>query len=1070
MGFNKRIVSFITLTCLLHLTSPSNLNRDTLLQGHQLTTSDSLVSTSGMFTLSFFQVNNTQDFYLGIRLSESNSSYFWIANRDNPIHDPAVVLTIDQNGTLKFVSNGGKGINSTLVLYSIAAAASNNSIGVTLQDAGNFVLREMNLDGTVKRNLWQSFDYPSQTIIPGMKVGFDRKTGQNWTITSWRSDESPSSGSFTLGIDPNTKQLVMWWRGKIVWTSGAWKNGSFTNLKSSIYENDFVFSYYSDENATYVTYVPVFGYLVLRPSGSILGESGASYSCIGKYFLSGCTMPSPPKCRDVDSLDLGSWSSYGIMSGKGYVFDQRENLSNFDCWIKCLSNCSCQAYSYVNQDQTGCQIWTKATTNFLPTNNSTTGARQIYFIRTPKGKTSRIWIISAIAGALLLIFLCFACIKLWRKLKERAEKRRTRKNLLSDIGRNTAISIAYGERREQRKDGKTSDEMYIFNFQTILEATTNFSSTNKIGEGGFGPVYKGKLPNGQEIAIKRLSKSSGQGLIEFKNEAMLIVKLQHTNLVRLLGFCIDKEERILVYEYMPNKSLNLYLFDSDERSKLEWKIRCRIIQGVAQGLVYLHQYSRLKVIHRDLKASNILLDNELNPKISDFGMARIFQQSENDQEQTNRIVEYAMMGVISTKIDVYSFGVLLLEIVSGKKNSNNYPLNLVVYAWKLWNEGEALKLMDTTLDGSCPPIQLLRYINIGLLCTQDQARERPTMIEVVSYLSNEIAELPQPKKPGFCTIESVEQINQQHRSSSLNGLTSSLTSAESNNSTISAILQENGNFMLREMNQDGSMKRRLWQSFDYPTNVDIRGMKLGFDRETGHDRETSWRSDKSPLSGSFTLGLDNKAKQLVMWWRGNIVWSSEPWNNGSFANLKSPLYENDFVFNYFWDENETYVTYICSNWLHITTFSLDVQCISHQCNSWNSRPTHLMLHMQNSENNMHIFDFQTILEEATANFSSINKIGKGGFGPVYQYAMMGVISTKTSVYSFCILLLEILTRKKISNDYHSILFMSNRAINEGYKYVMSLALDVSYSPTQVLSESYWSIMHTRSSKRQTHYA
>eukprot|EP00256_Glycine_max_P057993 XP_014625928.1 cysteine-rich receptor-like protein kinase 10 [Glycine max] len=361
------------------------------------------------------------------------------------------------------------------------------------------------------------------------------------------------------------------------------------------------------------------------------------------------------------------------------------------------------------------------------------------------------------------------------------EKRKKQKELLTDIGRSTAISIAYGERKEQRKDGNTSDETYIFDFQTILEATANFSSTHKIGEGGFGPVYKGKLSNGQEIAIKRLSKSSGQGLIEFKNEAMLIVKLQHTSLVRLLGFCIDREERILVYEYMPNKSLNLYLFDSNKRNMLEWKIRCQIIEGVAQGLVYLHQYSRLKVIHRDLKASNILLDNELNPKISDFGTARIFELAESE-EQTNRIVgtygymspEYAMRGVISTKIDVYSFGVLLLEIVSGKKNSDDYPLNLVVYAWKLWNEGEALNLTDTLLDGSCPPIQVLRYIHIGLLCTQDQAKERPTMVQVVSFLSNEIAELPLPKQPGFCSSESMEEIEQPKSCS--NEITMSLTS------------------------------------------------------------------------------------------------------------------------------------------------------------------------------------------------------------------------------------------------------------------------------------------------------
>ncbi|KAG4377109.1 hypothetical protein GLYMA_18G037600v4 [Glycine max] len=786
MAFGNRILYFITFTCLLHSTKPSNFNGDTLFQGHdQLTTTNSLICSSGLFTLSFFQLDESEYFYLGIRLSVVNSSYNWVANRDEPIRDPSVALTIDQYGNLKIISNGG---NSTIMLYSSSKPESNsNSTIITsaiLQDNGNFVLQEINQDGSVKNILWQSFDYPTNMLLPGMKLGFDRKTGQNWSITSWRSGKSPLSGSFSLGLDHKTKEMVMWWREKIVWSSGQWSNGNFANLKSSLYEKDFVFEYYSDEDETYVKYVPVYGYIIMGSLGIIYGSSGASYSCSdNKYFLSGCSMPSAHKCTDVDSLYLGSSESrYGVMAGKGFIFDAKEKLSHFDCWMKCLNNCSCEAYSYVNADATGCEIWSKGTANFSDTNNLITGSRQIYFIRSGKGKTTSIWIISGIVGgALLLIISCFTCIKLWIKLKERAEKRKKQKELLTDIGRSTAISIAYGERKEQRKDGNTSDETYIFDFQTILEATANFSSTHKIGEGGFGPVYKGKLSNGQEIAIKRLSKSSGQGLIEFKNEAMLIVKLQHTSLVRLLGFCIDREERILVYEYMPNKSLNLYLFDSNKRNMLEWKIRCQIIEGVAQGLVYLHQYSRLKVIHRDLKASNILLDNELNPKISDFGTARIFELAESE-EQTNRIVgtygymspEYAMRGVISTKIDVYSFGVLLLEIVSGKKNSDDYPLNLVVYAWKLWNEGEALNLTDTLLDGSCPPIQVLRYIHIGLLCTQDQAKERPTMVQVVSFLSNEIAELPLPKQPGFCSSESMEEIEQPKSCS--NEITMSLTS------------------------------------------------------------------------------------------------------------------------------------------------------------------------------------------------------------------------------------------------------------------------------------------------------
>ncbi|KAI7742566.1 hypothetical protein M8C21_011600 [Ambrosia artemisiifolia] len=198
-------------------------------------------------------------------------------------------------------------------------------------------------------------------------------------------------------------------------------------------------------------------------------------------------------------------------------------------------------------------------------------------------------------------------------------------------------SESFNNSSDTERSRRKGREMLVFSFAAIVTATNDFSNENKLGQGGFGPVYKGKLSDEREIAIKRLSRTSGQGLLEFKNELILIAKLQHTNLVRVLGCCIHGEEKMLIYEYMPNKSLDFFLFDETRKVLLDWPQRWNIVDGIAQGLLYLHKYSRMRVIHRDLKASNVLLDESMNPKISDFGLARIFKQDETEAI-TKRVV------------------------------------------------------------------------------------------------------------------------------------------------------------------------------------------------------------------------------------------------------------------------------------------------------------------------------------------------------------------------------------------------------------------------------------------------
>ncbi|EXB38211.1 Cysteine-rich receptor-like protein kinase 29 [Morus notabilis] len=304
-----------------------------------------------------------------------------------------------------------------------------------------------------------------------------------------------------------------------------------------------------------------------------------------------------------------------------------------------------------------------------------------------------------------------------------------------------------------------SVESLQYSFETTRVATDNFSEANKLGQGGFGSVYRGKLPNGQDIAVKRLSRNSNQGDLEFKNEVLLVAKLQHRNLVRLLGFCLEGSERLLVYEFVPNASLDHFIFDPSKRANLDWERRYKIIGGIARGLLYLHEDSRLRVIHRDLKASNILLDKEMHPKISDFGMARLFVVDQT-QGNTNRIVgtygymapEYAMHGHFSVRTDVFSFGVLLLEIVSGQKNNcfrhGEHVEDLLSYAWRNWRDRTASNIIDPLVRVNSVS-EIMRYIHIGLLCVQENVAHRPTMNTVVLMLNSNSLSLPVPTEPAF---------------------------------------------------------------------------------------------------------------------------------------------------------------------------------------------------------------------------------------------------------------------------------------------------------------------------------
>ncbi|MBA0627036.1 hypothetical protein Godav_004590 [Gossypium davidsonii] len=348
-------------------------------------------------------------------------------------------------------------------------------------------------------------------------------------------------------------------------------------------------------------------------------------------------------------------------------------------------------------------------------------------------------VVSTVGFLVLSCFLC--CVLGWR-----ATKKLTARKTRNDEPKAMAL------------------QSLRFDLSIIEAATKNFAEVNKIGAGGFGSVYKvrkmGILTDGQEIAVKRLSTSSGQGADEFQTEVVLVAKLQHRNLVKLLGYCLERKEKMLIYELVPNKSLDHFIFDLEKQRQLVWPLRYKIIKGIARGLLYLHSDSRLKIIHRDLKAGNILLDEDMTPKISDFGMAKIVGENKSLQH-TKRIAgtygymspEYAVHGLLSEKSDIYSFGILMLEIVCGKRNTSfchsAHAENLLTYVWRQWKNGTPIEVMDSALRDSYVSNEVARCIHIALLCVQQDPEARPPMAKVVLMLSSSSVTLPSPQRTAF---------------------------------------------------------------------------------------------------------------------------------------------------------------------------------------------------------------------------------------------------------------------------------------------------------------------------------
>ncbi|OMP04549.1 S-locus glycoprotein [Corchorus olitorius] len=692
----------LTTCFLLIISSKVSKALDMISPSDSLTDGMTLVSNDGSFELGFFTPGSSKNRYLGIwykNIPIPMQTVVWVANRINPITDFTGLLKIETTGKVVL-----QGQNRTTTVWS--TNSSTEEVGnpiLQLLDSGNLVVK----DGNSENYVWQSFDYPTDTILPGMKMGWDLRTGLSRRLVAWKNPDDPSPGDLTFGVELEGNPEIVIRKGSTKYSrSGLWNGDGFSG--APVYRSNPVFTYdfvWNEEEVYYIYFLKdksvMSRFFLNQTEGAMdrytwnpetqtwnlfhtipndycdrYGVCGANGTCDNSKFpVCQCLKAFNPK--SPESWNSSDWSQGCIhnkplncQGGDGFIRIQgvktpdathswvNKSMDLKECRVRCLKNCSCMAYTslYITGTGSGCAMWFG---DLMDIKQQQSYGQDLY-------------------------------IRVSASESEELKKKHTMKLSLIIATPITVLSgllvVTYYIRRSRGKlkdNGENEDlEHEVFELGTISRATDGFSSNNKLGQG-----------------------------------------------------------------------------DKRRCKVLDWPKRFQIICGIARGLLYLHQDSRLRIIHRDLKASNVLLDSEMNPKISDFGLARTFG-ADQTEANTNRVVgtygymapEYAIDGLFSVKSDVFSFGILLLEIISATKNRGfshpDHSGNLIEHAWRLWKEGRPLELADDFLANSDNLSEIVRCIHISLLCVQQHPEWRPTMSSVVLMLGSE-NELPIPKQPGF---------------------------------------------------------------------------------------------------------------------------------------------------------------------------------------------------------------------------------------------------------------------------------------------------------------------------------
>ncbi|CAA2968458.1 Serine threonine kinase [Olea europaea subsp. europaea] len=603
----------------------------------------------------------------------------YISGRDKPIPGSSGSVTISRDGNI-ILTNG-----ESEIVWSSNVTISSVNVSAHLLSTGNLVLRDDSSD----RTLWESFGHPSDSLLPTLRLTDNINTGNKVILSSWKTPMDPEVGNFSNGLQAlNIPQAFIWNGNHPYWRSGPWNGLIFIGVQE-------MYSTYA-EGLTVVNYPPgTYSFSVpegksltrvtLNSKGSLVQTMWNDhtqnwditwlapqhecdvYGTCGPF--GSCNALSSPICsclrgfepNNSEEWGRGNWSG-GCVRRKPLPCDRINNASGGgkedgflrlrfmkvpdfvgrgpfrmveECRSLCSLNCSCIAYA--RDTNLGCIFWSQELIDVQQYSN----VGEDLYIRLASSeldghKDKKLITILPIVAGLVAILICIF-IYWWLMARRKGAKGKVDAKLYEAGLTYPSDSAEIVLKHDM--DKVNLEEFPLFTFETLANATDQFHDDNMLGKGGFGPVYKGRLADGKEIAVERLSAASGQGMEEFMNEVDVISKLQHRNLVKLLGCCVEKEEKVLVYEYMPNKSLDVFLFDTSHplQKILDWKKRFSIIEGIGRGLLHLHRDSILKIIHRDLKPSNVLLDNDYNRKISDFGMARIFGGNQ-EQANTGRVV------------------------------------------------------------------------------------------------------------------------------------------------------------------------------------------------------------------------------------------------------------------------------------------------------------------------------------------------------------------------------------------------------------------------------------------------